>query len=171
LFSQSGCICKGKSPRRWPVTNAYMAEAWMTFVHRPCRSTRHAAWKLNMPYNSAQNSVGTFDIRSYRHWLSQCASAQNKEVLHTFCCDFLSRLEDDKMFIDKIVSSDEATINLSGTVTWHNLRIWGSNNPYDIAEYVKDNSKLNAFCALSKQKVSGTFFFVERISTGIVYQD
>jgi hypothetical protein len=34
-----------------------------------------------------------------------------------------------------------------------------------------DNSKLNAFCALSKQKISGTFLFDKSISTGMVYQD
>jgi hypothetical protein len=42
----------------------------------------------------------------------QHVTAQNKEV----CSDFLSRLEDDKLFTAKIVFSDEATFHLSGNV-------------------------------------------------------
>jgi hypothetical protein len=88
------------------------------------------------------DTVETFEITSYRHWRSQHISAQGKEVHYIFCCDFLSRFEVDEIFIDKIVFIDEAAISLSGNVL---DIIWGSNNPHDIAEYVKDNSKFNAF--------------------------
>jgi hypothetical protein len=40
------------------------------------------------------------------------AAAQDKEVHYTSCCDFHSRLEDDKLLTSKIVFSDEATFHL-----------------------------------------------------------
>jgi hypothetical protein len=46
-----------------------------------------------------------------------------------FCTDMLNCLKEYNLFLDKIVSSDEATFHLSGKVNHHNLFIWGSQNP------------------------------------------
>jgi hypothetical protein len=67
-------------------------------------------------HNSTQTSVETFGITSYRYRLLQHIAAQDKEVHYTFFCDFLSRLEDDEIFTDKIAFNDEAIINLSENV-------------------------------------------------------
>jgi hypothetical protein len=85
--------------------------------------------------------------------------------------DFLSRLEDDELFTAKIVFSDEATFHLSGNVNRHNLRIWGSNNQYEVIEHKRGSPKLKVFCALSEENVFGPIFFVESTVTGIVYLD
>ena len=53
----------------------------------------------------------------------------------------------------------------------HNCRIWGSENPRVSLEHVRDNPKVNVFCALSKERVYGPFFFMETTITGIVHLD
>jgi hypothetical protein len=42
LFDQCGCICKGKSPGRRPVTEAQVDTVRAAFVRRPRKSTRRA---------------------------------------------------------------------------------------------------------------------------------
>ena len=49
--------------------------------------------------------------------------------------------------------------------------IWGSENPRASLEHVRDSPKVNVFCALSKERVYGLFFFMETTITGIVYLD
>ncbi|KAG8237611.1 hypothetical protein J437_LFUL012410 [Ladona fulva] len=71
----------------------------------------------------------------------------------------------------KLNVSDEATFHLSGKVNKHNCRIWGSENPLECLEHVRDIPKLNMFCALGKSKVYDPFFFQESTSNGKVYLD
>jgi hypothetical protein len=49
--------------------------------------------------------------------------------------------------------------------------MWGSENPHVSLEHVHDSPKVNVFCALSKGKVYGPFFFKETTITGILYLD
>jgi hypothetical protein len=46
----------------------------------------------------------------------------------------LNCLQEDNLFVDKIVLSDEATFNLSGKVNCHYLIIWGSQYPHQVVE-------------------------------------
>ncbi|PSN49418.1 hypothetical protein C0J52_23130, partial [Blattella germanica] len=46
-------------------------------------------------------------------------------------------------------------------VNRHNVRIWWTENPNAIIEHVRDSPKANVFCAISKLKVYGPFFFME----------
>jgi hypothetical protein len=46
----------------------------------------------------------------------------------------LNCLQEDNLFLDKIVLSEEATFHLSGKVNCHNLIIWGSQKSCQVAE-------------------------------------
>jgi hypothetical protein len=72
----------------------------------------------------------------------------------------------DERFLDSVIFSDETTLHVSDK-----CRIWSSENPRVFLEHVRDSLKVNVFCALSKEKVYGPFFFMEMIITGIVYLD
>ena len=77
----------------------------------------------------------------------------------------------DGKFLDSVIFSDESTFHVSGRVNIHNCRIWGSENPRVSLEHVRDSPKVNVFCALSRERVYGPFFFMETTITGIVYLD
>lgn len=46
-------------------------------------------------------------------------------------------------FLNRNCFSDEATFYTSGNVNRHNLRIWGSENPHHVMEFVLDRQKVN----------------------------
>jgi hypothetical protein len=75
------------------------------------------------------------------------------------------RIQDER-FLDSVIFSDESTFHVSGKCS-----IWGSDNPRVFLEHVRDSPKVNAFCALSKERVYGPFFFMETTITGIMYPD
>jgi hypothetical protein len=70
----------------------------------------------------------------------------------------LNHLKEGNLFVDKTVLSDEATFFLSGKVNCHNLIIWGSQNPHQDAEHVRDSPKVNVFSDVSRTQVHGPFF-------------
>jgi hypothetical protein len=80
-------------------------------------------------------------------------------------------IQDDERFLDSVIFNDESTFHVSGNVSTHNCRIWGSKNPRVFLEHVHDSPRVNVFCALSRQRAYGPFFFVETMITGIVYLD
>jgi hypothetical protein len=71
-------------------------------------------------------------FKSYRYKLLQHGTAKEKKVRSVFCHDFLSALQDDEIFLFKIVFSHEASSFLSSNVNRHNMRSWESNNPYGV---------------------------------------
>jgi len=74
-------------------------------------------------------------------------------------------------FLKFVFFTDEATFHINGSVNRYNCRIWGSQQPNEIHEYVRDSPKLNVWCGLFHDQVIGPFFFVEKTITGLVYLD
>jgi hypothetical protein len=62
----------------------------------------------------------------------------------------------------RIIFSDEATFHLSGKANRHNIRIWGSEKPVAVVEMERESPKVNVFCAVSRRRVFGPFFFAEK---------
>jgi len=54
-------------------------------------------------------------------------------------------MENDDDYLNKVVFNDEDTFHLSVKVSRHNVRIWGAQNPNEIAEHVRDSPKLIVF--------------------------
>jgi hypothetical protein len=100
--------------------------------------------------------------------LLQALTDEDKPRRLQFCTDMLQHMEE-YGFAAKLIFSDEATFHLYGKVNRHNVRIWGSETPHTTSEHIRNSPKLNAFCAMSKQKVYGPFFFAESIVTGAFY--
>jgi hypothetical protein len=120
-----------------------------TFVHSPCKSTKHAAPQLNKPHTTVQEILQKLlKFKRYKYQLLQHVTAKDKEVCYIFALTFFQDLKITELFTAKNVFSDEATFLLSGNVNQHNLRIWGSNNPHKVIEHMRDSPKLNVSCSL-----------------------
>lgn len=108
-------------------------------------------------------------LRPYRLQLLQALKPTDYGLRANFATAML--LHDDEDFLDLVVFSDESTFHLSGCVNTHNVRIWGSANPHEMVQLQRDSPKLNVFCAISRRKVYGPFFFGEATVTGASYLD
>jgi hypothetical protein len=108
-------------------------------------------------------------MKCYKLQLLQALKLDDKVKRYEFCMQMQADLEDE--FATRFIFSDEATFYLSGKVNRHNLRAWGTENPRATIEHQRDPPKLNVFCAISRRKVHGPFFFMENTVTGISYLD
>ena len=67
--------------------------------------------------------------------------------------------------------TDQACFHVSGKVNWHNVRIWGSENPHVVIEHIRDNPKVNVWCGLLHDHSVGPFYFVEETVTSAIYMN
>ena len=79
--------------------------------------------------------------------------------------------ENDNDFFSWLIFGDESTFHLSGKVNKHNVPIWGTENPRELAQYVWDSPKGNVFCAVSRTKVYAPFFPHENTVPEVTYLD
>jgi hypothetical protein len=86
-----------------------------------------------------------------------------------FAADMLNEIDNDELFLERIVFSDEATFHISRHVHRRNIRIWGHEHPRAIAEHERDSPNTNVWYGLAHDQVIGPFFFAERTVTSIIY--
>ena len=106
----------------------------------------------------------------YKLYLVQHWKDTNKPACENFDNQMQAMLEEDG-FDDRLVFSDEATFHLIGKVNKHNTRIWGTEHRHLTLEHVRDSPKVNVFCAISKKRVYGLFFFEETTVNSEAYLD
>ncbi|GFS76140.1 uncharacterized protein NPIL_367161 [Nephila pilipes] len=88
----------------------------------------------------------------------------------TFATDMLRRTEDAE-YLNHLKFSDEACFLISSIVNQHIVRIWGSENPREGRELQRDSSKVNMWCGLMYDRVTGPPFFTKKALTSVVYLD
>lgn len=170
-FQQTGSVCKGKSPGRPRVSEDDVLRIEDSFVRSPRKSTNRASRELGIPQPTVWKVLRRRLLyKPYRLQLVQALKPNDKVKRIEFCDDMLHMMEDNG-FLQRIVYSDEATFHVSGKVNRHNVRIWGLQNPHATSQHERDSPKVNVFCALSRTKVYGPFFFAEGTVTGISYLD
>jgi hypothetical protein len=63
--------------------------------------------------------------------------------------------------LDKVFFRDEAWSHLSGYINSHTSRIWSAENLHTFHERLLHSLKVRVWCAVSRQKIIGPFFFSE----------
>ena len=65
----------------------------------------------------------------------------------------LISIEDDEDYLKKVMFTDQACFHVSGKVNWHNVRIWGSENPHVVIEHKHASPKVDGGVAFSMTSV------------------
>ena len=71
----------------------------------------------------------------------------------------------------EFVSVMRQPFHISGKLSKHNVRIWGSENPHATRELQRDSPKVNVWCGIIGNRIIGPFFFHEVSITADVYLD
>jgi hypothetical protein len=70
--------------------------------------------------------------------------------------DFQQQLEEDE-FAEKLVFSDETIFHVYGNLNYHNVCIWGAENPHATMEHVSDSPEVNMFLQFPLAKSTDHF--------------
>jgi hypothetical protein len=85
--------------------------------------------------------------------------------------DILNEIDKDEQFLHGVMYRDEATFRVSGHVHRHNVKIWANERPHDFVEHKRDSPKVNVWCALTGDRMTGPYFFAERTVPSHNYLD
>lgn len=124
----------------------------------PSISIRHCSAMTGYSKSYIQKVIKKeLKMKSYKLQLLHHMKEGDPQKRIIFSDDLLQR---GNGFINTIVFSDESTFNLNGKVFTHQARIWGIERPTTFLQYNDRNSpKLNVFCAMSRSKIYGPYFF------------
>jgi hypothetical protein len=129
-------------------------------VRSPRKSVSRASRELQVPEPTVRK------ILRNRLQLIQKLKPNGPPKRLAFCEEVLGMMERDEGLSKRIIFSDESTFHLSGKVNRHSVRIWGSEKPVSVVQMERDSPRVNVFCAVSRRRVFGPFFFAEKSVTG-----
>ena len=89
----------------------------------------------------------------------QSLEPQDYDLRKEMCETLLHHYEADPALLERLWFSDEALFHLSGRVNRHNIRFWGTENPVEVREHLRDSPKLVVWCAMSSVGLIGPYFF------------
>jgi len=80
----------------------------------------------------------------------------------------MEMINDDFLFLDNIVFSDEATFELTGNVNRHNCRYWSNINPHWMREnHTQHPQKVNVWGGIFRGRPVGSFFIEGNLSSTV----
>jgi hypothetical protein len=127
---------------------------------------------LGIPTTTIQNILHTrLRLHAYKIPLKHEIKPDDGPKRSEYADFMLNQIDDDKTFPRQVCFTDEATLHVNGCVNRHNFRIWGSEQPNEIHEYVRGSAKVNVWCGLLCDRVVGPFFFTESTIIGDIYLD
>ena len=163
---ETGCLCKFKISGRPRVSNDNVERVREAFQRSPRKSLSRASRELDLPKITLGKVLRKrLCFKPYKMRLVQSLIPVNKVKKRDFCEEMQLKMEEND-FVERLIFCDEATFHIIGKVNRHNVRIWGTEQPHTQIKHQRDSSKVNVFCAVSREKVHGPFFFTEATVTG-----
>ena len=121
-----------------------------SFLHSPKKSTVTASKELSMSKTTVWRVLHKHLVfKPYCIQMVQQLSDEDHLCLLDFCLQLQDLKSSDDHFLVKVQFSDEATFHVSSAVNWHNVRIWGSENPH--AMWSINMTLLQSMCFVQSQ--------------------
>ena len=120
----------------------------VAFYRSPRKSIRVASNELATPGSTIQKAHKRLRLYAYKLKIVQALKPDDRPRRTAFVEEILQRIDDDNDYLQCVVFSDEVFFHVCWKVIKHNVRIWGSKNPYEIVDKERDSPKLVVWCSL-----------------------
>jgi hypothetical protein len=132
------------------------------FQRNPTKSIRRASLELNIPRSTVHKVLHKrLRLYAYKVQIVQALEPNDRPQGQQFAIEMLGRVDQNPNYLSNVMFSDEGTFHTCGKVNRHNIRIWGSENPQSVREHVRDSKKVNVWCGMMKDRIIGSFLFIE----------
>lgn len=159
-FLQFGRV-KSASIRQKPMTNNEVNEVNILgyFNAYPERSIRSAVQDLGLTYYAIQATLKKHKMHNYSFTTVQELQPGDEVRRMEFCERIVIKIQEDPLFLRKIIWTDEAKFDREGIVNRHNLHHWSARNPH-LTRVVNFQNRFsfNVFCLLMDNRYSFVFY-------------
>jgi transposase len=171
-LKETGSLLDKKLSGRPSVSDESVEAIRTSFLRSPRKSVRKCARELGLPKTIVHRVLKKrLHFTGYKLQLLHASRPGDTRKRRDFATDMLNEIDDDELFLERIVFSDEATFHISGHVHSHNIRMWGQEHPHAIVEHERDSPKINVWCGLAHDQVIGPIFFAECTVKSTTYLD
>ena len=169
-FCETGNVeDRPRSGRPVTITEEKIDDVRNVCEAEPCSSVRSVAIACAIPQTTTHRIMtGHLSLKPFKSQFVQKIYDEDMQDRVEMCRILIPMLEDNDTRED-VFFSDEATFHLNGSVNKHNVRYWCETNPNVTIETVMHSPKLNVWCALSKNRLIGPFFFDDDTVNGESY--
>jgi hypothetical protein len=171
-LKETGSLLAKRRSGRPSVRDESVENIRNSFIRSPKRSVRKCARELGFFKKNVHRVLKTRPcFTGYKLQLLHAIRPGDNRKRYDFAVDILNDIDTDEEFLHRVMSSDEATFHVSGQVHRNTVRLWGNERPHDFVEYNRDSPKVNVWCALTRDRVIGPYFFAEGTVTSHNYLD
>lgn len=159
-FTDTGRIVNRLIPGRPAIINEdVQLEVAEAFIENPHLSLRKASAQLGIPKNSVHRVMKSLKFHPYKIHLLQELNEDDPDRRIEFCETMMNIINDNALFLQRIVFSDESTFTLHGEVNRQNCRYWADNNPRWMKEqHTQRPQKVNVWAGIINETIIGPFF-------------
>ena len=160
-FKETGSVKNREKNRTKSVLNEdCIQEIRDKIIDDPHTSIRKLSSQMNISYGSTRNALRkTLQYHPYKINVIQELKPADYPKRLNYSNWFLSFFERYKEILDLVFFSDEAYFHLSGYVNSQNFRTWAPENPHQFVESPLFPQKIGVWCAVSRRRIIGPFFF------------
>lgn len=171
-FHRTGNVANRHDGGRPPTSDELINAVREIYKREPSTSVRSAATQLGVSHTTVHNILRkALSFYPYRIQTLQALRGADHQKRLEFAQHVRSQPEGSKRYLGKIVFSDECIFRLNGYVNKQNVRIWGEQRPTQVHQATLNSPSVMVWCAISKQRVIGPFFFENENVTGESYRN
>lgn len=171
-FRERGTLAHRGGNGRPRYTEETTRQVRELFEREPSTSVRVAATALNLSRSTVQRILRkALSLYPYKLQTLQNLQVGDAQKRLDFAEHVRSQPEGAEGYLAKIVFSDECIFRLNGFVNKQNVRIWGDERPNDVNEHTLHSPSVMVWCAISKDRVIGPYFFENGTVTGELYKN
>lgn len=165
---RSGSFPSGRAqtPRRKRVRTEDSNINILAYVQAyPHVSTRLVGEELGIGKSTVERTLKDYKYHPYKIHLVQGLTPEDPERRLNFIAEMSLKFEEDRLFFNKILWSDESRFHNNGTVNRHNCHYWSSVNPH----WMKETNfqvawGVNVWCGLFNGHLIGPYFYQGTLS-------
>lgn len=171
-FVETGSVAYKKEERTKPVTNEENELAVLLTVTEDPRTTQNNIAKaIDISERSVQRILKKHRFHAFHIQLHQALSDADFENRLQFCIWARTKIQNDPMFFNYVLFSDEATFHNSGCVNRHNFHYYSTENPRVMRQIDRQHQwSLNAWAGIIGDYIIGPHFFNGPLN-GLMYLD
>lgn len=148
---------KSTTIRRRPITNDEHNEIDVLayFNVYPRQSIRLAAQDLGLTFYAIQAILKKHKMHDYSFTLVQELHPGDVDRRMEFCEQITIKIQEDPLYLQKIIWTDEAKFSREGIINRHNLHHWSTENPHLKRDnHFQNQFGFNVFCLLMNNQYS-----------------
>ena len=170
-FSTTGSVAHRNRSGRPRISQDITERVQELFESNPGTSIRAGAAVVGISRGSVYNILRRrLFLFPYKLQILQALSENDCQSRLNFTQYCRYRPEGFMQYLSKIVFFDECIFHLNGFVNKQNVRIWGESRPVQVNQASLNSASVMVWCAISKEKVIGPYFFESENVTAQTYR-